>query len=267
MIARVAGAIAEHMCPARAVARMRPRRPFVIFLYVRGRGRCRNNPAADGRVDGEAHGGRRTVSIEATAYSGDWRSCGWEWGLALAAPAVPAPVRGVRPSERSRGRWCRGVGGEGGGQARAGARRGDARRVGGVRGGGAGFCAAAEEAAMAPEGCEGVGWGRHGEDDHRRVRRCAAGATQFPSGGTGARPHRRVQVPRGDGDGYAARGGQAGDLAPRRVSRPGGVPREAGHRRWGAADGHRRGHRPIPHGTRCTCPGTGGGWSRTGAWT
>ena len=44
-------------------------------------------------------GGRRTVPIEATAYSSDWRSCGWEWGLALGPLPLYLPLcAGVRPS-------------------------------------------------------------------------------------------------------------------------------------------------------------------------
>ena len=44
-------------------------------------------------------GPRRTVPIEATAYSSDWRSCGWEWGLALGPLPLYLPLcAGRRPS-------------------------------------------------------------------------------------------------------------------------------------------------------------------------
>jgi len=40
-----------------------------------------------------------TRSVEATAYSSDWRSCGWEWGLALGPfPAYLPLCAGRRPS-------------------------------------------------------------------------------------------------------------------------------------------------------------------------
>ena len=39
------------------------------------------------------------MPIEATAYSSDWRSCGWEWGLALGPLPLYLPLcAGVRPS-------------------------------------------------------------------------------------------------------------------------------------------------------------------------
>lgn len=41
----------------------------------------------------------RTEVMEATAYSSDWRSCGWEWGLALGPLPLYLPLCcGRRPS-------------------------------------------------------------------------------------------------------------------------------------------------------------------------
>jgi hypothetical protein len=38
-------------------------------------------------------------TFEATAYSSDWRSCGWEWGLALGPLPLYLPLcYGRRPS-------------------------------------------------------------------------------------------------------------------------------------------------------------------------
>ena len=38
------------------------------------------------------------MPIEATAYSSDWRSCGWEWGLALGRSRCTCPcARGCAP--------------------------------------------------------------------------------------------------------------------------------------------------------------------------
>jgi len=38
-------------------------------------------------------------AVEATAYSSDWRSCGWEWGVALGPIPVYVPLcAGTRPS-------------------------------------------------------------------------------------------------------------------------------------------------------------------------
>ena len=54
----------------------------------------------DGRA--EASPGTKAFarrSVEATAYSSDWRSCGWEWGIALGPLPVYIPLcAGKRPS-------------------------------------------------------------------------------------------------------------------------------------------------------------------------